>query len=89
MRLGIGDGEAERIAYVLQVIPKRWVVERTIGWTMNGRNLCLHYDSATSETKVLWASVFYRSRRLTDNTKNDWEIDEKREKQLKSLAQTA
>jgi hypothetical protein len=28
------------------------------------------------------------SKRLTDNTKNDWEIDEKREKQLISLVQT-
>jgi hypothetical protein len=29
--------------------------------------------------------VFYMSRRLMDNLKNAWEIDEKREKQLKSL----
>jgi putative transposase len=65
-----------------KVMPKRWVVERTIGWTMNWRGLCRHYDygSATSETKVLWTSVFYMSKRLTDNTKNKWEIDEKREK---------
>jgi hypothetical protein len=71
-------------------MPKRWVVERTIGWTMNWRSLCRHYDydSATSETKVLWASVFYMSKRLTDKPKNNWEINEKREKRLKSLMQT-
>ncbi|MDR1053769.1 MAG: hypothetical protein LBL39_06300 [Planctomycetaceae bacterium] len=60
-----------------EVMPKRWVVERTIGWTMNWRSLCRHYDydydydSATSETKVLWASVFYMSKRLTDKPKNN------------------
>ncbi|MDR1493460.1 MAG: hypothetical protein LBT05_12165 [Planctomycetaceae bacterium] len=41
---------------------QRWKVERTIGWTMNWRSLCRHYerDSASSKVKVLWASVYYR-----------------------------
>jgi hypothetical protein len=30
----------------------------------------------------------YMNRRLTDNQKNDWGIDKKREKYLKSLVQT-
>jgi putative transposase len=48
------------------VIPKRWVVERSIGWTMNWRGLCRHYDydSRTSETKVLLTSVYYMTKRL-------------------------
>jgi putative transposase len=65
-----------------KVIPKRWVVERTIGWTMNWRSLCRHddYDSATSETKVLWASVFYMSCRLTQSTASTYQIDNEIEK---------
>lgn len=48
------------------VIPKRWVVERTIGWTMNWRGLCRHYDydSKTSETKVYLTAVYYMTKRL-------------------------
>ena len=49
------------------VQPKRWVVERTIGWMNNWRGLSKHYDcdSATSEEKILLASVHYLSKRLT------------------------
>jgi transposase len=48
------------------VIPKRWVVERTIGWTMNWRGLCRHYDydSKTSETKVYLTAAYYMTKRL-------------------------
>ncbi|MDR3233670.1 MAG: hypothetical protein LBT46_08430 [Planctomycetaceae bacterium] len=58
------------------MIPKRWVVEWTIGWTMNWRSLCRHYDydSATSETKVLWTSVFYMSCRLTKSTASTYQF---------------
>jgi len=50
-----------------EVIPQRWVVERTIGWMNNFRALSKHYDydSSTGETKVLLASVYYLSKRLT------------------------
>jgi putative transposase len=49
------------------VQPRRWVVERTFGWMMNWRSLCRHYDydSRTSETKMLLASVYYMTKRLT------------------------
>ena len=48
------------------VQPLRWVVERTIGWMNNWRGLSKHYDSdaATSEAKVLLASVWYLTKRL-------------------------
>ena len=47
--------------------PKRWVVERTIGWMSNFRGLSKHYDgdSVTGEAKIVLASVFYLSKRLT------------------------
>jgi putative transposase len=50
-----------------EVMPKRWVVERTIGWMDNWRGLSKHYDvdSATGEAKILLASVYYLSKRLT------------------------
>jgi putative transposase len=49
------------------VQPQRWVVERTIGWMNNWRGLSKHYDydSATGEAKILFASIFYLSKRLT------------------------
>jgi transposase len=49
------------------VMPRRWVVERTIGWVNNFRGLGKHYDcnSATGEAKILLASVYYLSKRLT------------------------
>jgi putative transposase len=49
------------------VMPKRWVVERTIGWMNNFRGLSKHYDydSSTGESKILLASVYYLSKRLT------------------------
>jgi hypothetical protein len=48
-------------------MPKRWVVERTIGWMNNWRALSKHYerDSSTGEAKILLASVYYLSKRLT------------------------
>jgi len=49
------------------VVPQRWVVERTIGWMNNFRGWSKHYDYApsTGEVKVLLASVYYLSQRLT------------------------
>jgi putative transposase len=64
------------------VQPQRWVVERTIGWMNNWRALSKHYDydSATGEAKILLASVYYLSKRLTHQEKKveiDLALDEK------------
>jgi putative transposase len=50
------------------VMPQRWVVERTIGWMNNWRGLSKDYDTdvRSSEANILWASVHYLSRRLTE-----------------------
>ena len=50
-----------------KVMPKRWVVERTIGWMNNFRGLSKHYDyhCKTGESKILFASIFYMTKRLT------------------------
>lgn len=61
-----------------KVVPKRWVVERTIGWMNNFRGLSKHYDfhAETSEAKVLLASIFYLSRRLnTPLATPEWSLE--------------
>jgi transposase len=70
------------------VMPKRWVVERTIGWMNNFRALGKDYDTdlKTSEANILMGSIWYLSRRLTEEpiSKEDW-ICEKNEKKLAHL----
>ncbi len=50
-----------------EVMPQRWVVERTFGWMNHFRGLSKNFDYAplTGESKVLLGSIFYMSRRLT------------------------
>jgi putative transposase len=70
------------------VMPKRWVVERTIGWMNNFRALSKDYDtdSRTGEANILLGSIYYLSRRLTEESvsKEDW-ICEKNEEKLAHL----
>jgi len=70
------------------VIPKRWVVERTIGWMNNWRGLSKHYDydSGTGEAKILLASVYYLSKRLTCK-KMERKIDHDLDARLRKLAE--
>jgi transposase len=67
------------------VVPKRWVVERSIAWTMNWRSLCRQYDYdlRTTETKIMLSSVFYLSVRLTEPRKVLWEINEDNERKIR------
>jgi transposase len=53
-----------------EVIPKRRVVERSIGWTMHWRSLCRQYDydSRTTETKIVLTSLYYMTKRITKTT---------------------
>jgi putative transposase len=71
------------------VMPKRWVVERTIGWMGNYRALSKDYDtdSRTGESNILLGSIHYMLRRLTDepSAKEDW-ICENKEKKLANIA---
>ncbi|MET4921362.1 transposase [Streptomyces sp. PSRA5] len=48
------------------VLPKRWVVERTLSWLMHSRRLCRDYETltATSEAMVLFSMITRMSRRL-------------------------
>jgi len=70
------------------VQPQRWVVERTIGWMNNWRGLSKHYDydSVTGEAKILWASVYYMSNRLT-HRKLEENIDRRLDAKLRKLGE--
>jgi len=74
--------------HTFKVMPKRWVVERTMGWMNNGRALSKHYerDSSTGEAKILMASVYYLSKRLTRG-ETAWEIDPVMEEKIRQVAQ--
>jgi putative transposase len=72
-----------------KVMPKRWVVERTIGWMNNFRALSKDYDTdaRTGEVNILWVSIYYLSRRLTEKPviREPW-ICQEHEKKLAQLA---
>ncbi len=48
------------------VLPRRWVVERTLSWLMHSRRLCRDYETltATSEAMIQWSMITRMSRRL-------------------------
>ncbi|WP_405940788.1 transposase [Streptomyces sp. NBC_00207] len=48
------------------VLPRRWVVERTLSWLMRSRRLARDYETRpeSSETAVLWSMTMLMGRRL-------------------------
>jgi transposase len=52
------------------VLPRRWVVERTLSWLMRSRRLARDYETlpATSESMILWSMTMLMSRRLARRT---------------------
>jgi transposase len=49
------------------VLPRRWVVERTLGWLMRSRRLARDYETlpTSSEALILWSMTMLMGRRLT------------------------
>jgi transposase len=49
-----------------QVLPRRWVVERSFAWLLRSRRLVRDYErrTETSEAVVLWSMTMLMSRRL-------------------------
>jgi len=47
------------------LLPRRWVVERTLGWLIQHRRLARDYeqDPATSEAMIRWAAIGLTNRR--------------------------
>ncbi|MFD5081665.1 IS5 family transposase [Kitasatospora sp. NPDC058406] len=56
------------------VQPRRWVVERTLGWLMNHRRLARDYEAlpARSEAMIHVAMISLMTRRLTGETTPTW-----------------
>lgn len=48
------------------VVPRRWVVERSIGWLMRYRRLCRNYERTRKhqEAMIWWANTMIMTRRL-------------------------
>ncbi len=49
------------------ILPRRWVVERSISWMMRARRHCRDYERRPeiSESLIIWAAVTLMTRRLT------------------------
>jgi transposase len=60
-----------------EVLPRRWVVERTFAWLMRCRRLCRDYERRmdTSEAFIKWAMVGLMVRRLARSSgPRPWEV---------------
>ena len=57
-----------------QVVKRRWVVERSIGWIMMHRRLARDYETltASSEAMIHVASIDNLAKRITDETTPTW-----------------
>ncbi|WP_030172887.1 IS5 family transposase [Streptomyces sp. NRRL S-813] len=57
-----------------QVVKRRWVVERSIGWIMMHRRLARDYETltASSEAMIHIASIDNLARRITDEATPSW-----------------
>lgn len=49
------------------ILPRRWVVERSLVWIMNARRHSRDYERIVqhSETLITWAAITLMTRRLT------------------------
>jgi len=50
--MGLGVDISERISPKFEIIPKRWVVERTFGWLGNSRRLSKDYEITTKSEET-------------------------------------
>ena len=58
---------AKRDRHVFEVLPRRWVVERTFAWISKHRRTVRDYEHlpASHEAMILWAMIALMTRRLT------------------------
>jgi transposase len=58
---------ARREQHVFEVLPRRWVVERTFAWISKHRRTVRDYEQlpASHEAMILWAMIALMTRRLT------------------------
>ncbi len=67
MTLQIG---AKREPHAFEVLPRRWVVERTFAWISKHRRTVRDYEHlpASHEAMILWAMIALMTRRLAQPT---------------------
>jgi len=53
MEFGLGVDISKRIKHEFVLLPKRWVVERTIGWFNNSRRLSKDYEIRTYHAEAM------------------------------------
>jgi transposase len=58
-------------------LPKRWVVERTLGWLMTHRRLARDYETLPESSRAMihWAMTDNMSKRLTGESTQTWRDD--------------
>jgi transposase len=61
---------AKRDRHVFEVLPRRWVVERTFAWISKHRRTVRDYEhlAASHEAMITWAMIALMTRRLTQST---------------------
>lgn len=77
-RRGIHVEVVKRIAVQgFHVLPKRWVVERTLGWLMQHRRLVRDYETLPQRSRTMthWAMANIMSRVLTGESTQTWRND--------------
>jgi len=52
VELGLEVDISKRIKPIFEIIPKRWVVERTFGWMVNSRRLSKDYEISVSSEEA-------------------------------------
>lgn len=59
------------------VVPRRWVVERSLGWLMQYRRLVRDYEALPQRSRamILWAMTNKMSRSLTGESTQTWRND--------------
>jgi transposase len=57
---------ARRNPHAFEVLPRRWVVERTLAWISKHRRTVRDYERlpASHEAMILWAMIALMARRL-------------------------
>jgi transposase len=58
-------------------LPRRWVVERTLGWLMQHRRLARDYETLPESSRAMihWAMIDNMSRRLSGESPQTWRDD--------------
>ena len=61
-----------RDPHAFEVLPRRWVVERTLAWITNGRRCARDYERLpeSHEAMILWAMIALMTQRLAEGNRD-------------------